>query len=275
MFRRDSLYSGVSRWRRIIVKFCVLASGSSGNAALLASDKTRILVDAGLSMRELAKRLASIGEDLEHLDAILITHEHSDHVSGLPVLARNKKITATIYMTRLAAPAIDWGETQPRLEPFQAGARLRIGDIEVQSFGIPHDAIDPVGYCFEAQGIRVGVVTDLGYIPESIKFHLRRTDLLLLEANHDLDMLKVGPYPWSVKQRVMSRVGHLSNLSMSEFLEQDMDSSTAHLVLGHLSQQNNHPEIVRMVGQQALEARGIATRLEIASQSQPSQVYQF
>jgi hypothetical protein len=135
----------------LIVKFCVLASGSSGNAALLATDKTRILVDAGLSMKELAKRLASIGESLETLDAILITHEHSDHVSGLPVLARNKRIAATIYMTRLTAPAIDWGETKPRLEPFQAGARLRIGDIDVQSFGIPHDAIDPVGFAFEAR----------------------------------------------------------------------------------------------------------------------------
>jgi phosphoribosyl 1,2-cyclic phosphodiesterase len=253
----------------------VLASGSSGNAALLATDKTRILVDAGLSMRELAKRLASIGEDLEHLDAILITHEHSDHVSSLPVLARNKKITAPIYMTRLTAPVIDWGETQPRLEPFQAGSRLRIGDIEVQSFGIPHDAIDPVGYRFEAQGVRVGVVTDLGYIPESIKFHLRRTDLLLLEANHDVDMLKVGPYPWSVKQRVMSRVGHLSNHVMAEFLAADLDSGTNNLVLGHLSEQNNHPAIVHMFASQALEKRGLATRLAIATQNKPTEVFSF
>jgi phosphoribosyl 1,2-cyclic phosphodiesterase len=258
-----------------IVKFCVLASGSSGNAALLATDKTRILVDAGLSMKELAKRLESIGEHLEALDAILITHEHSDHVSGLPVLARNKKIAATIYMTRLTAPAIDWGETEPRLEPFQAGARLRIGDIDVQSFGIPHDAIDPVGFAFEAQGVRIGVATDLGYIPESIKFHLRRTDLLLLEANHDLDMLKVGPYPWSVKQRVMSRVGHLSNHVMAEFLAQDLDSCTNNLVLGHLSEQNNHPAIVNMFATQALESRGLATRMSIATQNSPSEVFRF
>ena len=258
-----------------IVKFCVLASGSSGNAALLATDKTRILVDAGLSMKELGKRLASIGEDLERLDAILITHEHSDHVSGLPVLARNKKIAAPIFMPRLAAPVIDWGETQPRLEPFQAGARLRIGDIDVQSFSIPHDAIDPVGYAFQAQGIRIGVVTDLGYIPESIKFHLRRTDLLLLEANHDLDMLKVGPYPWSVKQRVMSRVVHLSNKVMAEYLAEDLDSATNNLVLGHLSEQNNHPAIVRMFASQALEKRGLGTRLAIARQHTPTEVFQF
>jgi phosphoribosyl 1,2-cyclic phosphodiesterase len=253
----------------------VLASGSSGNAAFLATDKTRILVDAGLSMRELAKRLASIGETLERLDAILITHEHSDHVSGLPVLARNRKITAPIYLTRLTAPAIDWGEAPPRLEPFQAGATLRIGDIDVQSFGIPHDAIDPVGFAFETGGVRIGVVTDLGYIPESIKFHLRHTDLLLLEANHDLDMLKVGPYPWSVKQRVMSRVGHLSNKVMAEYLADDLDSTTHNLVLGHLSEQNNHPAIVQIFASEALSRRGLATRLAIATQRAPTEVFQF
>ncbi len=258
-----------------IVKFCVLASGSSGNAALLATENTRILVDAGLSMRETARRLAAIGEDIERIDAILITHEHTDHIAGLAVLARSKKVRASIHMTRLTAPAVDWGETPLRLEPFQAGAGFRLGDIEVQSFGIPHDAIDPVGYCLEAEGVRIGIATDLGYVPESVKFHLRRTDLLLLEANHDLDMLKVGPYPWSVKQRVMSRVGHLSNAGMSDFLLEDLNPSTAHLILGHLSEQNNHPEIVRMIASQALEQRGLEARLAIAEQRNPSQVFQF
>jgi phosphoribosyl 1,2-cyclic phosphodiesterase len=273
--RRRLVYSEVSR-EAGIVKFCALASGSSGNAALLATENTRILLDAGLSMRELGKRLAAIGEDLRRVDAILITHEHSDHVAGLPVLARNQDLYATIYLTWLTEPAIDWGERRPpRLEKFQAGASLRIGDIEVQSFGVPHDALDPVGFRFEAQGVRIGVVTDLGYIPESVKFHLRRTDLLLLEANHDLDMLKVGPYPWSVKQRVMSRVGHLSNLVMSDYLLGDLDSSTAHLVLGHISEQNNHPEIVRLVATQALERRGLETRLSIAAQRTPTEVFRF
>src|SRR5260370_15951265 len=179
-------------------------------------------------------------------------------------------------MTRLRGRGMDGGEPPPgRLEPFQAGASFHIGDIEVQSFGIPHDAIDPVGYCFEAQGVRVGVATDLGYVPESIKFHLRRTNLLLLEANHDLDMLKVGPYPWSVKQRVMSRVGHLSNLHMSDYLTQDLDTCTANLILGHLSEQNNHPAIVQMVATEALEQRGLQTRLSIAAQQTPSEVFQF
>ncbi|PWT99299.1 MAG: MBL fold metallo-hydrolase [Terriglobia bacterium] len=269
------MYSGESREASLIVSFCVLASGSSGNAALLSSGHTRILIDAGLSVRELTRRLVLAGEDLESLDAILISHEHSDHVGGLPALARSKKLRAPIYLTRLTVPAIDWGESEPRLMPFQAGASFVIGDIEVNSFSVPHDAVDPVGFGFETQGVRIGVVTDLGYIPESVKYHLRRMDLLLLEANHDLDMLKVGPYPWSVKQRVMSRVGHLSNLVMSEYLTQDFDGKAAHLVLGHLSEQNNHPEIVRLFGTQALEGRGLQTRLTIAEQHKPSEVFQF
>ena len=269
------MYSGESRGAPI-VKFCVLASGSSGNAALLATDNTRILVDAGLSMREIARRLAAIGEDLARIDAILITHEHSDHVSGLPVLARNKNVRATIYMTHLTAPSIEWHEAPPaRLETFQAGAGFPVGDIEVQSFSIPHDARDPVGFRFEAQGVRIGVATDLGYIPVSVKYHLRRADLLLLEANHDLDMLKVGPYPWAVKQRVMSRMGHLSNLVMSDYLLEDLDSSTAHLVLGHLSEHNNHPEIVRLMASQALQQRGLRASLAIAAQHHPSEIFQF
>jgi len=259
--------------RNLIVKFCVLASGSSGNCALISTERTRILIDAGLSFKELSKRLASVGEQPDRIDAVLITHEHSDHVCGLPRLA--KKIAAVIYVTRLTAPLIDWEGCSPRLERFQAGASLVIGDIEIDSFTIPHDAIDPVGFCFEAQGVKIGIVTDLGYIPDSIKFHLRRSHVLLLESNHDLDMLKVGPYPWAVKQRVMSRNGHLSNEVVGDYLGHEFDSSTATLILGHLSEHNNHPEIARIVAQQALDRRSLATRLVIATQKQPTEVFQF
>ena len=259
----------------LIVSFCVLASGSSGNSALLATGSTRILVDAGLSVKELGRRLALMGEEIERLDAILITHEHCDHIAGLPALARSRKLRAPIYLSRLTVPMIDWGESQPRLETFQAGASFEIGDIEVNSFSVPHDAADPVGFCFETGGVRVAAVTDLGYIPESVKYHLRRTDLVLLEANHDLEMLKVGPYPWSVKQRVMSRVGHLSNLVMAEYLEQELPDRVSHLVLGHLSEQNNHPEIVRESARRALEARGLQARLTIAQPHTPSERFQF
>lgn len=253
----------------------MLASGSSGNAALLATERTRILIDAGLSMRELGKRLAAVGEDIHALDAILVTHEHSDHIQGLPVLARRLKKPTPFFLTRLTAPAIDWDESIPALEPFQAGASFRIGDIDIQSFSIPHDAIDPVGFCFEAEGVRIGIATDLGYIPDSVKYHLRRADLLLLESNHDLEMLKVGPYPWSVKQRVMSRVGHLSNHHVSEYLTEDLDSHTSHVILGHLSEHNNHPEIARAAAAVAIESRGLQTGVSVADPNQPSAVFQF
>ena len=160
-------------------------------------ENTRILVDAGLSMLRAAQAARSDRRDRSTtIDAMLITHEHSDHVSGLPVLARSRDLRSaglphapdgTRYRLGRDAPA--------RLERFQAGSAFTVGDIEVQSFSIPHDAIDPVGFCFEAQGVSIGVATDLGYMPESIKFHLRRTNVLLLESNHDLDMLKVGPVP--------------------------------------------------------------------------------
>ena len=256
-----------------IVKFCVLASGSSGNCALLSTDRTRILVDAGLSFKALTRRLESIGEQVGTLHAVLVTHEHSDHVCGLALLAR--RLGIPVYISKLTAPALDWGEHHPHLERFQAGASFVVGDIEVDSFGIPHDAIDPVGFCFHAEGIKIAVATDLGYLTESVKFHLRRSNLMLLESNHDLEMLKVGPYPWSVKQRVMSRVGHLSNDMMSDFLLRDFDGAPARLILGHLSEHNNHPEIVRLVATQALERRGLETPLEIAMQTRPTEVYQF
>ena len=251
----------------------MLASGSSGNCSLIATEKTRILIDAGLSFKELSKRLASIGERPDRIDAVLITHEHCDHIGGLARFSR--KVPAPIYLTRLTAPAIDWEDRTPRLEPFQAGARFAIGDIEIDSFTIPHDAIDPVGFAFCAQGVKIGVVTDLGYIPDSIKFHLRGSQVLLLESNHDLEMLKVGPYPWAVKQRVMSRNGHLSNDVVSDYVCHEFDSSTVTLILGHLSEHNNHPEIVRLVAQQALERRGLSTRLVIANQKQPTEVFRF
>jgi len=262
-----------------MLKFCVLASGSSGNSALVATERTRILVDAGLSVRELTRRLTEIGETLDGLDAVVVTHEHSDHISGLCRLLRARKRAKKplpAYLTRLTAPAIDWEECEPVLETFQAGSSFRVGDIEVDSFTIPHDARDPVGFCFRAQGVKIAVATDLGYIPDSIRFHLRGVHVLLLESNHDLEMLKVGPYPWSVKQRVMGRNGHLSNSVVCEYLAEDFASCAQALILGHLSDQNNHPELVRMGAAEALERRGMAsTRLVIAERMRQTEVFQF
>jgi phosphoribosyl 1,2-cyclic phosphodiesterase len=239
----------------------------------VGTSRTRILVDAGLSRRLILERLAEIGERPEKLDAILITHEHTDHVSGLVMLA--KAHDTPIFMTRLAAPSIAWNDYEARLEVFQAGESFHVGDIEVGSFTVPHDAVDPVGFCLRTQGLKIGLATDLGYIPDSVKFHLRGTNLLVLESNHDLEMLKVGPYPWAVKQRVMGRRGHLSNDVVSEFIRDGLDSSTQTLVLGHLSEHNNHPELVRLVATQALEQRGLSTRLVVAAPRAPTEVFQF
>jgi len=259
----------------LIVKFCVLASGSSGNVAFVATNRTRILVDAGLSFKELQRRLSIIGESADCFDAILVTHEHCDHVSGLLRWARKFKLKTPIYVSRLTYSCIDWEGCQPPVERFQAGTDWTIGDIKVESFTIPHDAIDPVGFRFCAEGVKVGVATDLGYMPESIKYRLQGCQALLLESNHDIEMLKVGPYPWVVKQRVMGRNGHLSNHVVCDFLESEFDRATHTLVLGHLSEHNNHPEIVRMGAAQALEQRGLATQLVVAEQKNPTEVFRF
>ncbi len=251
----------------------MLASGSSGNATLVAAGGTRVLIDAGLSFRELSGRLAAIGEDPAGLDAVLITHEHTDHISGLPVLLRKLEYRLPVYMTRLTAQAFAWEDRAPRVEAFQAGCRFAVGDLEVDSFTIPHDAVDPVGFAFRAEGVKVASVTDLGYMPDSVKHHLRGSQLLILESNHDLEMLKVGPYPWQVKQRVMGRRGHLSNDVVSDFIQADMDPATGTLVLGHISENNNHPELVRLVAGQALAARAIATRLVVAEPRKQTEVF--
>jgi phosphoribosyl 1,2-cyclic phosphodiesterase len=268
-----------------MVKFCVLASGSAGNSAFLSAtgskgQQTRVLIDAGLSVRELTRRLADIGEKPEDIDAVLITHEHSDHVLGLSrfVRWRNKqKKPVTVYVSKLTTPTIEWEgfEAPPPVEQFQAGSGWMIGNIAVQSFTIPHDAIDPVGFSFLACGVKVGVATDLGYVPDSIKIHLRRVQILLLESNHDLEMLKVGPYPWSVKQRVMGRNGHLSNAVTCDYLENDLDSGVQTLILGHLSEHNNHPEIVRISAQQSLQRRGLSPRLVVAGQKTQTEVFSY
>jgi phosphoribosyl 1,2-cyclic phosphodiesterase len=161
-----------------------------------------------------------------------------------------------------------------KFERFESGHRFQVGDIEVRPFTIPHDAADPVGFTFRAEGIKVGFVTDLGYLPASVRDHLRGCDVLVMESNHDLEMLRLGPYPWAVKQRVMSRVGHLSNEALADFFSNDYDNHATFVVLAHLSQQNNHPEIARREAERALAARGglFCNRLLLASQSEPLQL---
>jgi phosphoribosyl 1,2-cyclic phosphodiesterase len=316
-----------------MVRMTVLASGSKGNSTIVSSSRTRILVDAGLSCRELFKRMLAAGEDPCTLDAILVTHEHQDHVQGVAVTAR--KLGIPVYFTEpthrawmrwltprkrmtyadwlaqrrrqaeaAAAPVhadIDDREAfeeeqesfagvqseavpeaasvlsaEPKSDPcalpgveyFSAGQVFSIGDIAVTPFTIPHDAADPVGFVFEAEGIRIGLATDLGYMPPNAAMRLRGCDILMLESNHDLDMLRDGPYPWSVKQRVMSRVGHLSNRATAEFLENTYDGQAAYVVLAHLSESNNLPELARISAENALRDHMslLANKLLLATQ---------
>jgi phosphoribosyl 1,2-cyclic phosphodiesterase len=245
---------------------------------VLASSRTRILVDAGLSCREIGRRMLLAGDHLRNLSAVIISHEHSDHVAGLLVLAR--KLNLPIFMTgatyhawqRWARDNNDGVKPQlAKLETFEAGRSFAVGDITVAPFTIPHDAADPVGFTFRAEGVKIGIVTDLGYLPASVADNLRGCDGLIIESNHDVEMLRGGPYPWVVKQRVMSRVGHLSNEALAQFFAGDYDGSAAFLVLAHLSEQNNHPDLARRAAEHALAPRRdlLRNRLLLASQHQP------
>jgi phosphoribosyl 1,2-cyclic phosphodiesterase len=327
-----------SRYSQEMVRFTVLASGSKGNSTIVSGGHTKILVDAGLSCRELFRRMKLAGEDPATLDAIIVTHEHQDHVNGLAVTAR--KLGIPVYFTegthrawmrwltprrqmtysqwieqcrkQAAArqPEADTSEGDPdegdfgaevesvaasvetgganaaneepaaaekdptwlpSVQYFQAGKPFQIGDIAVSPFTIPHDATDPVGFVFQAEGIRLAVATDLGYIPPNVKLQLKRLDVLLLESNHDLEMLRDGPYPWSVKQRVLSRVGHLSNEAAAQFLETEYDGQATYVILGHLSESNNLPDLARVSAERALNGRAclLANRLLLAEQHQP------
>jgi len=215
----------------------------------------------------------------ERVDAILVTHEHSDHSSGLAQMARAfgcpAYLTEPTHREILKMYPEGTFQKMERVEYIRAGERFEVSDIEITPFTIPHDAADPVAYAFRANGTKVAIATDLGYLPELVKQHLREADFLILESNHDLEMLKVGPYPWYVKQRVMSRTGHLSNTVVSEFLAdaEIFDARARHLVLAHLSEQNNTPDIAQISAEQALASRPcefpFRGSLHIASQRVP------
>jgi phosphoribosyl 1,2-cyclic phosphodiesterase len=347
-----------SRWlyAHTMVRFTVLASGSKGNSTVVSGGHTRILVDAGLSCRELFRRMRLAGEAPEALDAIIITHEHLDHIGGLAVTAR--KLGIPVYFTQAthrawmrwltprrhmtyaqwieqchqqaaarqaeavsAAKDCEWDEPEaqplvgavdshrsglavgpespvapsgksgdakkeatkpdptwlPSVQYFEAGRPFQIGDIGVSPFTIPHDAADPVGFVFQAEGVRMALATDLGYIPPNVKAQLKSVDLMLLESNHDLEMLRDGPYPWQVKQRVLSRVGHLSNEAAGEFLEASYDGQATYVILGHLSESNNLPDLARVTAERALAGRAslLANRLMLATQHEPLAAISF
>lgn len=261
------------------MRFSVLASGSAGNSAFLATAKTRILIDAGLSVKELAARLAAIGERAEGLDAILITHEHGDHVAGLPRLIKAGMRCGRaipVYLTRMTAPMIDWqGLECPPVKYFDAGAAFSIGDIGVSSFTCPHDAVDPLTFCFSADGVKVGVATDLGFIPDAMRARFRQCDVVMIESNYDPEMLATCNRPPSVIERIQSRNGHLSNGDVREYIAKDLPANVQHVVLGHISRETNSTLLVATGARETLAHRGLKPKLTLAYQDRATEVIEL
>jgi phosphoribosyl 1,2-cyclic phosphodiesterase len=219
---------------------CVLASGSKGNAIYIEDGETRVLVDAGLSGREIERRMGARQLSAADLDAILVTHEHADHIQGVGVLARRYDIPVHINRRTAQAGGGRLGKIA-NLVHFRCGTRFRIGALEIHPFTTTHDAADSAGFTVTSGGLKAGIATDLGIATELVKKHLEGCRLLVLEANHDPQMLIDGPYPWPLKQRIRSRNGHLSNAQCRDLLGALLHADLKQVVLAHLSENNNTP----------------------------------
>lgn len=234
---------------------CVLASGSKGNAVHISSAETHILIDAGLSGREIQRRMVERGLSADDLDAILVTHEHSDHIQGVGVLARRYKIP--VHISRRTAQAGDGrlGKIDS-VTHFRCGTAFKIGALEVHPFTTSHDAADSAGFTVRCNGYKAGIATDLGIATELVKQHLKDCQLLVLEANHDPQMLIEGPYPWPLKQRIRGRNGHLSNAQCRDLLGDLLHTDLQQVILAHLSENNNTPTCALNTVAEALQNHG-------------------
>jgi len=251
----------------------MLGSGSAGNSALVATNHCKILVDGGLSARQIVLRLEQCGVTLGQLDGVLLTHEHGDHVCGLEVLCR--KFDVPIYCNALTAEAIRCDGLLDRHRNwriFRTGAEFSICDIVVQTFPVPHDAVDPIGFAFHAGSGSLGFITDLGYPTKMLIERLRQVHTLVIETNHDEKLLQNDKHrPWPVKQRIQSRHGHLSNTAAASVIEQLLPGKIERVVLGHLSRDCNTPELALGAVRASLDKCGrIDMELHCAAQSQIS-----
>ena len=260
-----------------MLTFTTLASGSSGNAALVSCGRTHILLDAGISARRITTGLRSLGVDPGELAAILVTHEHHDHINGLPVLTK-----------KLRVPIVSSGPTCRQLcykVPFvedlvreqEPGTGVQLGELWVESFSTPHDAAGSVGYSITGDGCRMVLCTDLGYITPEVQQAVRGCDLLVCEANHDEDWVRSGPYPYYLKQRILGDRGHLSNEAGAELAALGVEAGTRTVVLAHLSAQNNTPAHARQVAARRLAAMGCDPErdlsLTVAPRSEPGHTF--
>ena len=276
------------------MKVTVLGSGSTGNAVLICTEKTRVLVDAGMSAKQLLERLAAVGEDSAKLDGVLITHEHSDHAGGLRVLL--KSVTCPVFISEATEDSyygtrrgIASGESEAtkrrdvlknRTQTIESSKDFRIGDIDFEPFCVPHDAADNFGFVAKKEGVRIATLMDFGHITTLIKDKLRGCHAIVVESNHSRDMLKTCPiYSWDLKQRILSRTGHLSNEDLSDWLTEDFDGTARHIVLAHLSQRANEPHLARLMAESALQMRPTffqtETKITISYHKQPTDWISF
>jgi phosphoribosyl 1,2-cyclic phosphodiesterase len=249
------------------VRLTILGSGSAGNCAYLETDETRLLIDAGFSGRQIRQRLSSIGRTPESLQAVLVTHEHLDHTQGLGTLCANLRIP--FFANRLTKEATEAAlESRFDCRIFETGASFEIGDVAVDTFSVPHDACDPVGFLLRTPAGNIGFLTDLGHATQLVIQRVRQAHVLVLEANHDLKLLQDDTRrPWSVKQRILSRHGHLSNDAAANAAEQIVTADLQQLYLGHLSRDCNRPELAHRVVSERLARIG-ATHVHVESTSQ-------
>lgn len=252
------------------MKFTVLGSGSTGNAVLISGGATNVLVDAGMSAREILRRLGAVGVDPADLDAVLVTHEHSDHIGGLRVLLGfldcpvyiSKATEEAYYSTRKtgangAAEGIKRRDAlRGRSVAIESNTEFRIGDIDFEPFSVPHDAVDNFGFVARRDGLRIATLMDFGRFTPLITKKLAGCDAIIVESNHSLDMLRAcSVYSWELKQRIASDTGHLSNESLAEWLAEGFDGTARHIILAHLSQRANNPSLARLVAESALRSR--------------------
>ncbi len=254
-----------------MLTFTTLASGSTGNCALVSCGTTHILLDAGISAKRIAAGLRDLGISPAQLSAVLVTHEHSDHVSGLRVLAT--KITAPIYATPLTCAAIyrkNLCSAVPDLMCEQAaGSGVQIGSLWVESFPTPHDAADSVGYSITGDDGRIVVCTDLGHVTRAVRSAVEGCDLLVCETNHNEDLVRGGPYPYHLKQRILGDRGHLSNEAGAELAAQAVEAGAKTVILAHLSRQNNTPELALEAVSLQLLAMGCDPERDISLSAAP------
>ena len=225
-----------------MIKFCNLYSGSSGNSTYIESSSTRLLVDAGVSCQKISKALDELGSSLNSIDGILISHEHSDHIKGLEVIS--KKFGVPIYATKKTWAAMQNLKVADELKRFFVPEEFfMIGDIKVLAFSIPHDATEPCGFSLFNETKKITIATDIGHLDEELIKKMYASDILLIESNYDKDTLLCGPYPYMLKKRIQSDVGHLSNEMTGKAVKELYENGVSNIILGHLSKENNFPEL--------------------------------